>query len=226
MCRTDYSRDALVLCTLIRPILRSTNTVSSSNNLASLHALGSSLATCLGDCVRMLQQDPRVQPFLQRRRRRLLSCVVVCSACRFRLNTVSQCRYVLRKMPLVASRTLFPQQEQTFVNVETAFDRPIEHAYCAWQNYMKYDRLSVHQLASIKLRTSSLPALLSGLAKVCISFVVDRTGRSAIHGRCSLFKFVSFLFKDPTLVSRWRPPIGVRRRERVLSNHIERQRGI
>ena len=28
-----------------------------------------------------------------------------------------------------------------------------------------------------------VPALLSGLAKVCICFVVDRTGRSAMHGK-------------------------------------------
>ena len=35
----------------------------------------------------------------------------------------------------------------------------------------------------------------------------------------SPFKFVSSLFKDPALVTRWRPPIGVRRRECVLSNH-------
>ena len=44
MRRTDDSRDALVLCTFTRPIFRPTNTVSCSNNLPSLHPLGSSLA--------------------------------------------------------------------------------------------------------------------------------------------------------------------------------------
>ena len=42
----------------------------------------------------------------------------------------------------------------------------------------------------------------------------------------SPFKFVSSLLKDPALVGRWQPPIGVRRRERVLSNHEERRRGM
>ena len=54
MRRTDDPRDALVMRTLTRPIFRPTNTVSSSNNLASLHGWSRVLMTASARCNRTL----------------------------------------------------------------------------------------------------------------------------------------------------------------------------
>ena len=93
------TRDFLILCTLFRAISRPTNRSLRGISFDSMR-LGAGQAPSRpvsDDQVRMLQQDPRVQPSSLRRR---LSPVLVCSSHLLRLNTFSQCWCVLCKCHL------------------------------------------------------------------------------------------------------------------------------
>ena len=138
----------------------------------------------LDDQLRMLQQDPRVQPSVLRRR---LSCVLVCSSRLLRSNTLSRCWRVLRKLPLATSRTSCAQQKYPFVNVET--DSGCQHVETyllrSRRIFMKQTRFSFHRLPIIKLLTPStlFTRFRREWERFAAALAFHRTARSAIHGR-------------------------------------------
>ena len=93
--RTDDTRDVVVLCALSRRISCATNTPFSTRNLANFNVLGSGLTPSRLSMTRSAccKTTPACSFSLLRP---LLSRLLDCSSCLPRLNTLSQCWWVLR----------------------------------------------------------------------------------------------------------------------------------